>query len=165
MAAKAKQSARTPYNRSKTNPSRREATHAIISHCGWYRISVRSQPQRRCRLAHDPQRGCAPLVPASLLARPEPDRAGVLKTQNTAAQSRGKNRRWALATNWKNHQRILSSRMLKLFGQRRICVNLNQNDSRLGRSEIALFREQMSRQCPIRLYCQIETYHICKSRK
>lgn len=25
----------------KSNPSRREATHAIISHCVWYRISVR----------------------------------------------------------------------------------------------------------------------------
>src|SRR3979490_2035617 len=46
------------------------------------------QPQRPCRSPADPGRRCQAVLPAALLARPQPDRAGLLKAQDPAAQSR-----------------------------------------------------------------------------
>src|SRR5712672_1094113 len=51
------------------------------------------QPQAPCHPPPDPSRRRQTLLPATLLARPQPDRAGLRQAQDPAAQSRRTNHR------------------------------------------------------------------------
>ena len=66
---------------------------------------------------------------ATLLARSEPDRAGLLEAQNFASQSRRTKRRSGLEAHRKFSHSLQANRMRKLSAQQRLRFHMNRKDS------------------------------------
>ena len=70
------------------------------------------------------------VLPAEILARPEPHRAGLRQAQAPAAQSCRANRRGRLGRNRPAAPSLHTTGMRQLLRKRRICPNLNSSRSR-----------------------------------
>src|SRR6202158_1203061 len=79
--------------------------------------------------AHSRGRGQA-LLPAEILAGPEPDRASLRQDQALLAQGRRALRRDHLHCDWRNPRSIYAKRMRQLFSKLRLCANLKASRSR-----------------------------------
>src|SRR5213076_1366099 len=87
------------------------------------------QSQRKSRARTHPRGRRQALLPAEILARPEPDRAGLRQAQASAAQGRRANPRSHLRRNRRNPPRLYARRMCQLLQKLRICPNLKSSGS------------------------------------
>jgi hypothetical protein len=86
-------------------------------------------PQGKGGATGHPSRRGAPHVPAQILARPQPDRAGVRQVQDFAAKGRSPNIRRCRERKRSHPRSIPTRRMRRLCQERRIRVNPNAEGS------------------------------------
>src|ERR1700722_13947286 len=87
------------------------------------------QPQSQSRTPAHPRGRRQALLSAEILARPEPDRAGLRQDQALLAQGRRALRRNHLHRDRRNPRSFYTRRMRQLFSKFRLCVNLNASCS------------------------------------
>src|SRR5882762_9060749 len=78
----------------------------------------------------DPRRRRQAVLPAALLTRPQPDRAGLRQAQDPAAQSRRANERGHLETDRRPARPLHTAGMRQLPRQRWLCFGLKGSRSR-----------------------------------